>query len=121
MLEWFTAADGSRYASKFALAQLDSTAREQQVTGLSAAFEVTSLALDSRTKWASGGDYYEGAVEARDIQTGKIIGYGYTEGVGWDKAQVKKTVATALRLTDVADDVVGLLSSRPPHTRPPRE
>ena len=137
VLEFFTASDGSRYGSKFLMLRQEGT----EGHGLPAVFELTSLAgghdrllfsrqaawshwrhcvaADSRTRWASGGEYYEGVVEARDVATGKLIGYGYTEGVGWDRQQISRTVATALRDDAPSAETVGLLSSRPPHTQPP--
>jgi hypothetical protein len=81
---------------------------------------VRSLAADSQTRWASGGHYYEAAAEVRDAQSGALVGWGYSEGVGWDHHQIQDTVATALRTkTPPSELVVGLLSSRPPRTKPP--
>ena len=67
---------------------------------------------------------YEGAVEVRNAVTrpGRLIGYGYVEGVGWDRGQIRKTVRTALQLKDgeeLSEEVLGLLSSRPPRIKPP--
>ena len=139
VLEWFTAEDGSRYGTKFLLLRQghpqplggkedgrrgSSTVQSAAAAAvaLPEAFYLTSVAADSRTAWASGGNYYEGVVEASDFKTGRRIGYGYTEGVGWDRGQIKETVRKALRLPDgeqATDEVVALLSSRPPHSRPP--
>lgn len=143
VLEWFTADDGSRYGTKFLLLRQGHPSRVQRhweeeedrtrasstsqstaavAVALPEAFYLTSVAADSRTEWASGGNYYEGVVEATDFKTGRRIGYGYTEGVGWDRGQIKETVRRALRLThgeQATDEVVALLSSRPPHSRPP--
>ena len=78
-----TTKDGSAYATGFHF-------RKEEATdgyGMPEAFDVLSVATDSRVRWAAGGFLYEGAVEVWQTLNGsqQLIGHCWTEAVGWDR------------------------------------
>lgn len=117
--EWLTTEDGSTYGTAFRLSRDGSDSNGTRRGVMPIAFDVVAVASDSRMRWSNGALYYEGAVEVREVGTGHIIGYGFTEAVGWDRSAIRSIVSTALRLDHPSDEVVDLLSSRPPRDKPP--
>ena len=70
-------------------------------------FFLTALVPDQRMKWAGGGYAYEGGAIITDT-SGKEIGMGFIEGVGWDN----KFAETVLNKLGIDKSHVKLFDSR---------
>ena len=112
-----TTDDSSVYATGFRFDKVEGT----DGRGMPSRFDVFSVADDSRTRWASGGYLFEGAVEVWQITTGgrQLIGHGWTEAVGWDRQAIRSVVSTATRQHSPSQESVDVLSSRAPWSKPP--
>ena len=61
--------------------------------------------------WASGANFCETPVTVTDTTTGKTVGYGFVENVGWNFSTSLKQMAAVLGITDAS--VIAMLEARP--------